>query len=392
MENDSILTTTENDSTTPLLLPIGAVAFAPFLLLELVAAIVSNAILLALVILACVKKLNNNINIYLFSLAIGGLIGAFNIFCVLILVIARQWILDFAVCNINYYFVNIYNIFFILIYLIISRDKLKGVKDPLYGRPTNKRAYITSALTWVAANGASAIIYLAWILAVVQSPLVEFGNFVCFGLTSVRINDRGRFIRVTVYVISFWVVSSIIIVITFSNFVRILLELRDLKNHRQTIAKQASQTSITVGINRRDKPLYRTGEVRTTKSLILVYFIQFSCIFVSFLMYYIQTILNFTLPPESEDVADFQIFFVITLIINFFPSTNPIFLILSNKRLRTRVKDLFKCTLSPEVEASPVHSPMVSPEVKKTKGTRSLLYLKMNKKIVPLIEDGKAAV
>ena len=214
MENDSILNTTGNDSA-PLLLPIGAVAFAPFLLLELVAAIVSNAILLALVILACIKKLNNNINIYLFSLAIGGLMGAFNIFCVLILVIARRWILDFAVCNINYYLLNIYNIFFILIYLLISRDKLKGVKDPLRGRPTNKRAYITSALIWVAANGAGTIIYLAWIWTIVQTSLVEFGNFLCFGLTSERINDKGRLIRVSVYTTSFWIISSIIIVITF---------------------------------------------------------------------------------------------------------------------------------------------------------------------------------
>ena len=391
MENDSILNTTGNDSA-PLLLPIGAVAFAPFLLLELVAAIVSNAILLALVILACVKKLNNNINIYLFSLAIGGLMGAFNIFCVLILVIARRWILDFAVCNINYYLLNIYNIFFILIYLLISRDKLKGVKDPLRGRPTNKRAYITSALIWVAANGAGTIIYLAWIWTIVQTSLVEFGNFLCFGLTSERINDKGRLIRVSVYTTSFWIISSIIIVITFSNFVHILLELRELKNHRLTIAKQVSQTSITVGINRRDKPLYRTGEVRTAKSLILVYFIQFSCIFISFLMYYIQTILNFTLPPEREDGSDFQIYFVIALMINFFPSTNPVFLILSNKRLRSRVRELFKCTLSPEVEASPVHSPTVTPEPKKTKSTHTLLNLKRNNKIMPLIEfeDGKA--
>ena len=78
MENDSSLNTTANESAL-VLLPLGAVAFASFLLLELVAAIVSNAILLALVILACVKKLNNNINIYLFTLGTGGLIGAFDI-------------------------------------------------------------------------------------------------------------------------------------------------------------------------------------------------------------------------------------------------------------------------------------------------------------------------
>ena len=97
MENDSSLNATANQSDL-VFLPIGAVAFAPFLLLELVAAIVSNAILLALVILACVKKLNNNINIYLFSLAIGGLIGAFELLSLTTLVIARTWVLGSALC------------------------------------------------------------------------------------------------------------------------------------------------------------------------------------------------------------------------------------------------------------------------------------------------------
>ena len=105
MENDSSLNATVNEAA-PVLLPIGAVAFAPFLLLELVAAIVSNAILLALVILACIKKLNNNINIYLFSLAIGGLMGAFEIFCLLSLVVARRWVFGFILCNISDFVLN----------------------------------------------------------------------------------------------------------------------------------------------------------------------------------------------------------------------------------------------------------------------------------------------
>ena len=121
MENYTSINTTSNGLTiTASQLPIGAVTFAPFLLLELMAAIVSNAILLALVILACVKKLNNNINIYLFSFAVGGLIGVFNIFCVLTVVVARRWTLGFAICNINYYVLYVINVFFIFIYLIIS--------------------------------------------------------------------------------------------------------------------------------------------------------------------------------------------------------------------------------------------------------------------------------
>ena len=163
-----------------------------------------------------------------------------------------------------------------------------------------------------------------------------------------------------------------IIVITVSNFVRILLELHDLKRYRLHLANELNTSAVV----RCDKPLNHTGEERTAKSLILIYFIQFSCVFVSYLMYYIQTIRNFALPPEKEDGPDFQIYFVVVLIINFFPCINPIFLILSNKRLRMRVKELFKCTLSPEVEVSPVHVPTNRPKPKKTDSIRALVDLK----------------
>ena len=365
MENDSNLNTTANVSTI-LLLPIGAVAFAPFLLLELVAAIVSNAILLALVILACVKKLNNNINIYLFSFAIGGLIGAINIFFLLALVVARHWALDFIFCNISGFVTTIYNIFFLHIYFVISRDKLRGVKDPVHGRPTNKRAYINSVIIWVASTITGLIFFVPWVwtwrdLTQIPNLFVEHGNFVCFGYTSRQVDDRIRLVLKSFFVITFWVISSIIIVSTFSNFVRILKELQELRKLRLRYAYEI-QTSKVVRINRRDKPLYRTGEERTAKSLALVYFIQFSCVFVSYGMGYIQIIRNSVLPPENKDGPDFQIYFVVLLIIQFFPCINPIFLILSNKRLCRRVKELFKCTLNPEVEASPVHMPTSRPK------------------------------
>ena len=361
MENDSSLelsnTSTANESDPSLiLLPIGAVAFAPFLLLELVAAIVSNAILLALVILACVKKLNNNINIYLFSFAIGGLIGAFNIFCLLTLVVARRWALGFAVCSINYYVTNVYNVFFIFTYLLLSRDKLKVVKDPLRGRPTNKRAYINSALVWLACIGTGLIFCVSWVKESLDNSdlFVTHGNFICFGVSSLRVNERDRFVLLSIFVISFIIASSIIVAVTLSNFVRILLELRQLKKLRVRFTNKSHMTSEQIGC---DKPLYRTGEERTAKSLTLVFFIQFSCILISYLMFYIQTVRNFALPPKNMDSPDFQIYFLMELMILFFPCVNPIFLILSNKRFRMRVKELFKCTLSPEVEASPQHLP-----------------------------------
>ena len=200
-----------------------------------------------------------------------------------------------------------------------------------------------------------------------------------------RVNNRFRFILLSFFVISFFIVTSIIIVITVTNFVRILLELRELKNYRLRFANEI-QNGKFIQINGRDKPLYRTGEERTAKSLTLVYFIQFTCIAVSYTLYYIQTIRNFALLTERGDGPDFQIYFAVQLSILFFPCVNPIFLVLSNKRLRLRVKELFKCTLSPEEEASPVHIPTSRPKPKKTESTHALLDIKMNK-IIPATKE-----
>jgi hypothetical protein len=384
MENDSSLNATINESAL-VLVPIGAVAFAPFLLLELVAAVVSNAILLALVILACVKKLNNNINIYLFSLAVGGLIGAIDIFCLLSLVVARRWVLGRFMCNVSYFVEYFIYVFFTAIYVVISRDKLKAVKDPLHGRPTNKRAYINSIILWVISLGA-AVLFLALGVRVINGIPDLFhnrGNFICFGLTSRRTNRTRSFVYVSVFIIGYWIVSSIVILATFSNFVRILIELRTLKKIRQRHVKcndSENCTNTTIKINGRDKPLYRTGEERTAKSLSLIYFIQLGCILISSGMLYVQISRNFILPPENSDGPDFQIYFIVLLSVQLYACVNPIFLILSNKRLRTRVKELFKCTLSPEVEASPVHKPT-------NKQTTAVRYFapKTNK-IMPLTE------
>ena len=80
-----------------------------------------------------------------------------------------------------------------------------------------------------------------------------------------------------------------------------------------------------------DKPLYRTREERTAKSLTLVYFIQFSCVLISPAMLYIQVRLrNYILPEEIRNGADFQIYFAILLIVQHYPCVAPVFLIVMN--------------------------------------------------------------
>ena len=333
--------------------PIGALAFAPLIILGLVAAVVSNVILLALVLLACVRKFNNNINIYLFSFAIGGLVGSFEIFCLLTVILARRWILGPVICSMNWYATILYNILFFTFYLVVSRDKLKVVKDPLRGHTTKKRAYIYSMLMWAFSLTFATFIAGSGIRNISVHGVTN-ENFWCFGRSSIRINNRFQFILSSFLLAIFWFITTIFICITLYNFIRILIELRKLKKLRQRFAHQ-SHKSMTVRVNGQDKPLYRTGEERTAKSLTLVYFIQMICIFISYSLSYTQIIRNFVLPPEIQDSPNFQIYFIVELMIQFFPCLNPIFLIATNSRLRGRVKGLFKCTLDPENEVSPTH-------------------------------------
>ena len=350
------------------LLPFGVVAFAPFLFLELAAAGVSNTILLALLIPACIKNLNSYVNIYLFSLAIGGLIGTVNIYCLLSLVVARRWVLGPVMCGVNFCLLVAYSLFFLLIYLVISCDKLKGVKNPLHGRPTNKRAYINTILIW-GASATLGIIAIVWGLSDISgvSSHDQRGNLICFGISTRPEDRRNRFIYLSVAVIILWVFSSIVVIVAFSNFAHILLELQKLKRLRLLFVKE-SRIKRVVTINGQDKPLYLTEEERTAKSLTLIYFIHFVGDFISYGIYYIQFVINnFTSPLENQDSFEQQksVYLIIALILHFLNCVNPVLLILANKRLRIRVMGLFKCQLNPKMEETQDHNLNQRPKKRK---------------------------
>ena len=140
-----------------------------------------------------------------------------------------------------------------------------------------------------------------------------------------------RFIITLVFLLSNWTILFLINAATFVNFVHILFELRKLKKLCQHFANKLSDTKKVIQINGRDKLLYRTGEKRTAKSLTLVFFIQFICGVISIVMVFIQIIRNFVLPSDIEDGADFQIYFIVQLVVLFFPCINPIFFYLEQQ-------------------------------------------------------------
>ena len=332
-------------------LPLGVVALAPVIFIELVAAALSNTILLALVILACAHKTNNNINIYLFSLSVAGLMGTFNIFCTFLLVLARTWILDTTMCILNLVMFHISNFLLIMLYLIISRDKYIIVRNSLLTRPSKKRAYILSVVAWAVAIGI--VLFSSWypITTILNlSSANANGNFACYGFSNQRSASRSAFVIATMIFLSLWLSVTIATAASFYNFVRILIELRKLSKLRNRVSESKLKRShAIIRVNERDRPLHITAEENTAKSLALVFFIQFLSLSVSYGMSYIQVIRHFISPVEIPDGHVFQVYFVVILVAQLFPATNPVYLILSNKRLRKRVKGLLKCELRPDL-------------------------------------------
>ena len=100
-------------------------------------------------------------------------------------------------------------------------------------------------------------------------------------------------------------------------------------------------------------------------------------------MAYIQILRNFTLPPENQDSQNFQIYFIVLLIAQLFPTTNPVYLILVNKRLRMRVKGLFKCELNPELEDSPSHHAYASKAAKGRARSSGVVKYHVHSRIMP---------
>lgn len=356
MENSSIAT--ENCSTATcnsteyffVPLPVNTVVFAPILLLKFVAAVVSNAILLALVMLACVHKFNNNINIYLFSLSIIGFMGAFSTFCTFIFVVARRWILGETVCVLNLAIVIIFNYIYLILYLIISRDKYRVIKGSSSSRPSKKRAYILSLILW--SLGISAIaLPVCWMFVRDELSSVGEENFICYGIKEQPFANRTQFIFSIVFLIVFWGILFVIIFMSLFYFVQIIFELRKPNRIRQHISRQ-SCNKLIIKINERNIPLHISGEEGTAKSFALVFFIHFFAMSLNIILYIVVIIQNTVLGFTTETNPNRQFLYLAILIARFFPSTGPVFLIFSNKRLRMRVKGLFRCELNPNVADS----------------------------------------
>ena len=330
--------------------PVATKTFVPFLLLEFLVAAGSNMVLMTLVIKA--RKVQNNTNIYLFSLSLAGLIASLILFMLLVTVVAGKWVLGRAFCVINRFSISILLSSFLLIHLAISRDRYKAVRDPFNWYPRPSKTLVITSVIW----GFSLVFAIFRLSLFYSRQLSEPTAKSCFGIED---NSCSSNETITIPLVQFLpqicivgAIYLVVLVVTLSYYILIIKDLRQVEQLRMQYKMLAE--SPVLKVNGKDKPVQCTAEERAAKSLAVLFLIQFMCAMIIYIYNAVSVIhavvtsrgsvVTFTKSHPAEDI--------LLLSVGLLPSANPAVLILTNKRFRNRVKEFFHGELKPETAES----------------------------------------
>ena len=334
--------------------PVGTKAFVPFLLLEFLVAVGSNVVLMTLVIKA--RKVQNNTNVYLFSLSLAGLIASLILFMLFVTVLAGKWVLGIAFCVINRFSISILISLFLLIHLAISRDRYKAVQDPFNWHPRTSKTVVITVFIW----GGSLIFAIFRIILVYALQQLKPTAESCFGIQADGCSNKTITIPLVQFVSHMSILGAVYLVVltvTLSYYILIIKDLRQVEQLR--MQHRMLGESPVLKVNGKDKPVQCTAEERAAKSLAIIFLIQFTCAIIIYIYNAVRAIqavvasrenvVTFTRSHPAEDI------FLLSL--GLLPAANPAVLILTNKRFRNHVKEFFHGELKPETaEARPLAS------------------------------------
>ncbi len=305
----------------------------PFASLVFVIGLVSNILLLTLICKA--RKVNNNTNVYLFSLGMTGLMRTFSAFILTVTLAAGDWVLGKGICSINQMFMKILAGASTFLFLAMSHDRYRAVKYPFtYWKVKRYITIIINIAIWIV----SIMFGLPGsVLAI--SITARSSNLIwtdCFIGNSQLIRTRSPLAFLD---IAYILLVSFCTGFTLIYYVLITKELRSITKYR------LRGTLPTETINTRDKPIECSVEKQTAKSLASFILFQSACSVSSILLSSASVVI--TLRLGRANIIS-QTIYAVGLFFSVLSAINPFLLMLSNGRFRKRVKDLFKWKLVPE--------------------------------------------
>ncbi len=309
------------------------ILIVPFASFVFLVGLVFNILLLVLICKA--HKVNNNTNVYLFSLGITGLMRTFTAFTLIVTLAARDWVLGKEICSINQMFSKILSGASALIFLAMSHDRYRAVKYPFtYWKVKRRITIIINIVIWMV----SFILGLPGTVLTISS-IVQTNDLIwtdCFIANSKLLRMRSP---LAILDIAYILLISFSTGLTLIYYVLITKELRSIAKYRLHCTLPAET------INTKDKPIECSVEKQTAKSLASFILFQSVCSVTSILLS--SASLVFTLRVGMASSTS-QTLYVAGLFFYVLSAINPFLLMLTNRRFRKRMKDLLQWKLTPD--------------------------------------------
>ena len=334
MEKTSALNTTElgeNSSAATGLTEL-VVIFAPVLLVQLLLGLVSNLLLIALLVKASSVNGQNNINIYLYSVAINNLLTLFPALTLLISTVTKEWVLGQTMCSLNQFVTYTVAVPHSFLQAFISRERYRAVVHFSEWKPYSKITYIYVAVVWITAicSGVIGLVQGGQIVGTTEDVLS------CY-LPNSWMDERRLLPLVVVYLLGSFIGLTASLAFSTVHYAYTFKALYILKRNRIPMDP--------VMLGHMDIPaISLEAEVRTLKSMAFVF-----CFSMVPLLSCCGYVIAMTLVAISEGKpANVPLLHVAMAVCAYFiPTVSPLLLLAINKRFRTRIKDLLRWQLKP---------------------------------------------
>eukprot|EP00731_Ephydatia_muelleri_P036159 Em0208g1a len=290
--------------------------FTPILMLELLVGLVSNILLLTLLVKA--RRFQNNVNVYLCSMAVNNLLCLFPVSTSLVLSVTKQWVLGQTICTLNQAIMFMSVVPNLMLHVFISRERYRAVLHFFEWKPYSRRTHLELGVMWT--------------LAVVMGV---------FGVL-----QGSQIIGETDDIISCLIIGSLIglvsLLLCIAHYVYILRQLHIIRKIHNC------KGIMPPVLNRTEIPIQWELEVRALKSLATVFFMAVVPYIYGVNIFFAVVESIALIQQRKYSDVDSPLSLIFRLWFYFLPTSGPMVIFAVNKRFRVRIKELFKWQLKPD--------------------------------------------
>eukprot|EP00731_Ephydatia_muelleri_P008361 Em0004g699a len=291
----------------------------------------------ALLVKASSVNGQNNVNIYLYSVAVNSLLSLLPALTLLISTVTKTWVLGQTVCSLNQFLTYKVGLMHALIHVCISRERYSAVVHFSKWQPYSRRTYIHVAAVWIFAicSGVMGLVQGGQIVGKTDDILSCYSPNRWF-------DEQHLFPLVVVYLLSSCIFnigslafSSLYYACTF----KALYIVKENRVHpNSTEPTKLDQTDI---------PICWKAEVRSLKSTACVFFVSMVPLTAGNVYYVVVAALAISRGKLFREVDVPLLHVAIIVCAYLIPTASLVLLIAINQKFRARMKDLFRWQLKP---------------------------------------------